>query len=149
VVGVDLSVASLGALRWAAGEAGLHGTRLQVVRACERARRWLAPYAAHSRLNVQDDEDRATAAAQLADAVQAVLGPAPSITVAMEVAEGLAARVLLDRAAGAELLVLGGAAHAERDAIGPVARACLRHSPCPVVVVSMERPGARAQAALR
>jgi hypothetical protein len=31
--------------------------------------------------------------------------PAPSITVTVEVAEGLAARVLLDQAAGAELLV--------------------------------------------
>jgi nucleotide-binding universal stress UspA family protein len=119
-----------------------------VVLACERARRRLAPYAAHSGLRTQDDENRATAAARLADAVQAVLGPAPSVTVAMEVAEGLAARVLLDRAAGAELLVLGGAACAERDAIGPVARACLRHPPCPVVVVSTERPAARAQAAL-
>lgn len=141
VVGVDLSVASLAALKWAADEAGLHGTRLQVVRACERARRWVAPYAAHSRLQAKD-EDGVTAAARLADAVQTVLGPAPSISVAMEVTEGLAARVLLDRAAGAELLVLGGAVSAGRDAIGPVARACLRHPPCPVVVVTTERPGA-------
>jgi nucleotide-binding universal stress UspA family protein len=47
--------------------------------------------------------------------------------------------VLLDRAAGAELLVLGGVASTGRDAIGPVARDCLRHPPCPIVVVSWER----------
>jgi nucleotide-binding universal stress UspA family protein len=137
---VGLSIASLAALKWAAGEAGLHGTRLEVVRACERTHRWLAPYAAHSHLRAHRDEDRAAATARLADAVRTVLGPAPSICIAMEVAEGLAARVLLDRAAGAQLLVLGGAVYAGRDAIGPVARACLRHPPCPVVVVTTETP---------
>ncbi len=81
------------------------------------------------------------AAGQLADAVRAVLGRAPAITVTVEVAEGLAARVLLDRAAGADLLVLGGALSDARDIIGPVARACLHHPPCPVVVVSEESTG--------
>lgn len=135
VVGVDLTSDSLTALRWAAREARLRGTRLQVVRACERAGRWAAPYIPHSR-RTRKDEDSATAAARLADAVQTVLGPTPSITVMLEVAEGLAARVLLDRAEGAELLVLGRAVCAGQDVIGPVARACLRHPPCPVVVVS-------------
>src|SRR4029077_8836942 len=53
--------------------------------------------------------------------------------------EGLATQVLLDRASGAELLVLGGVASTGRDAIGPVARDCLRHPPCPIVVVSWEK----------
>jgi nucleotide-binding universal stress UspA family protein len=62
------------------------------------------------------------------------------VPVTLEVAEGLATQVLLDRAAGAELLVLGGVISTGRDAIGPVARDCLRHPPCPIVVVSWERP---------
>ncbi len=140
VVGVDLSPASLAALRWAATEAGLRGTQLQVVRACERGGRWSAPYALHGRQQ-RREEDRAAAETGLADAMRAVLGPTPAITVRVEVAEGLAARVLLDRAAGAELLVLGGAAGAGQDVIGPVARACLRHPPCPVVVVSTKEAG--------
>jgi nucleotide-binding universal stress UspA family protein len=139
VVGVDLSGASLAALAWAAREAALRGSGLQVVRVCERAS-LVAPYAPHSHLP-QGDEDRAAATARLADAVRAVLGPAPSITVTVEVAEGPAARVLLDQAAGAELLVLGGAAGAGREGIGPVARVCLRHAPCPVVVVGAENAG--------
>ena len=81
------------------------------------------------------------AAARLADAVRTALGPAPSITVTVEVTEGPAARVLLDRAAGAELLVLGGAVGAAQDRIGAVARACLRHPPCPVVVVGTQSTG--------
>jgi nucleotide-binding universal stress UspA family protein len=135
VVGVDLSLASLAALRWAAREAWLREAQLQVVRACEHGGRWFAPYASRSRGPARD-WDRAAAAAGLADAMRTVLGPAPPIAVTVEVAEGLAARVLLDRAAGAELLVLGGTVGEGQDVIGPVARACLRNPPCPVVVVS-------------
>jgi nucleotide-binding universal stress UspA family protein len=54
-----------------------------------------------------------------------------------EVAEGLAARILLERAVGAEMLVLGQAFHRadQRHGAGPVIRACLHASPCPVVVI--------------
>ncbi|HUL28286.1 MAG TPA: universal stress protein [Streptosporangiaceae bacterium] len=138
VVGVDESPASLAALRWAAREAGLRSARLQVVRAWERARWRLAPYASHVCLPPGRDEDRDAAGARLESAVRATLGPASLIPVTVEMAEGLATQVLLDRAAGAELLVLGGVASTGRDAIGPVARDCLRHPPCPIVVVSWE-----------
>jgi nucleotide-binding universal stress UspA family protein len=138
VVGVDESPASLAALRWAGREAGLRGTRLLVVRAWERAVRRAAPYASCIRARSRED-DQVTAAARLEGAVQAALGPAPPIPVTVEVAEGLPTRVLLDRATGAELLVLGGGASTGQDVIGPVARDCLRHPPCPIVVVSWER----------
>jgi nucleotide-binding universal stress UspA family protein len=138
VVGVDESPASLAALRWAAREAGLRATRLEVVRAWERARWPVAPYASRPH-PPGSHEDCAAAGARLAGAVRTMLGPAPAIPVTVEVAEGLATQVLLDRAAGAELLVLGGVASTGRDAIGPVARDCLRHPPCPIVVVSWER----------
>jgi len=62
----------------------------------------------------------------------------PSVPVRTEVAPGLPARVLLERCEGADMLVLGTAcdgAGASRSA-GPVIRACLRRSPCPVVVIS-------------
>ncbi len=138
VVGVDETPASLAALRWAAREAGLRATRLQVVQAWERARWRVAPYASCVRPR-GPDEDRAAAGARLEGAVRTTLGPASAIPVTVEVTEGLATQVLLDRAAGAELLVLGGVASTGRDAIGPVARDCLRHPPCPIVVVSWER----------
>ena len=138
VVGVDESPASLAALRWAAREAGLRAAWLQVVQAWERARWRVAPYASCVRPR-GTDEDRTAAGARLEGAVRTMLGPAPAIPVTVEVAEGLATQVLLDRAAGADLLVLGGVASTGRDAIGPVARDCLRHPPCPIVVVSWER----------
>ena len=138
VVGVDESPASLAALRWAAREAGLRAAWLEVVQAWERARWRVAPYASCVRPR-GTDEDRTAAGARLEGAVRTMLGAASAIPVTVEVAEGLATQVLLDRAAGAELLVLGGVASTGRDAIGPVARDCLRHPPCPIVVVSWER----------
>jgi nucleotide-binding universal stress UspA family protein len=141
VVGVQGSPASLAALRWAGREAGLRGTQMHVVRAREQDARRVAPYAAHASL-VAREEDRQVAGDRVEEAVRATLGPSSSVDVTVEVADGLAARVLLDRAAGAELLVLGSGGGAAPGGIGPVARACLRSAPCPVVVVTTERVGA-------
>ena len=99
VVGVNGSMASLAALRWAAREAGLRQARLHVY---------------------------------------ALLGRSPEVPVDAEVVDGLVAKVLIDRAAGADLLVLGDPATSQLEVIGPVARACLRHAPCPVVVVGAD-----------
>jgi nucleotide-binding universal stress UspA family protein len=131
VVGVHDSPASLAALGWAAREAHLRGAGLQVVRAWERRAGWAsyAPHPGHPGAR----HEPAVMAARLQEAVRALLGPAPAITVTVEVIEGLAARVLLDRAESADLLVLGGTAG---PVSGPVARACLRHAACPVVVVT-------------
>ena len=61
-------------------------------------------------------------------------------------ADGLPARVLIDRSVGAEMLVLGSTSRDQssgpaappvqrRTPLGPVARDCLHAAPCPVVVV--------------
>jgi len=63
---------------------------------------------------------------------------APGVKVRAEEVDGLAARVLLDRCTGADMLVLGTSSDvpgAVRSA-GPVIRACLRRATCPVVVIS-------------
>jgi nucleotide-binding universal stress UspA family protein len=87
------------------------------------------------------EEDRLMAGARLAEAVRPALAGLSEVTVTVKVAEGLTARVLLDHAATAELLVLGSAATDGPQAVGPVAQACLRHAPCPVVVVSAAMAG--------
>jgi nucleotide-binding universal stress UspA family protein len=134
VVGIDGSSASLAALRWAVREAGLRGTALHVVRAWEDSAKRVAPYACHT-CPPDPAEDLLDARQWLEGEVTTAVSCASLVTVTVEIAEGLAARVLLDHAGGAELLVLGSAGCAP-DGIGPVARACLRHAPCPVVVVS-------------
>ncbi len=140
VVGVDGSTGSLAALRWAEREAGLRDAALHVVRAWEDTAKRVAPYASRA-YPPGGPQDHRTAEGRLKADVAAVLGPAPPVTVDVRVAEGLAARVLLDHAVGADLLVLGSATRCAPDGIGPVARACLRHAPCPVVVVSVEMTG--------
>ncbi|HTB55114.1 MAG TPA: universal stress protein, partial [Trebonia sp.] len=62
----------------------------------------------------------------------------PGVLVRTEVADGLAARVLLESCAGADMLVLGTAGDMPGAgwSPGPVIRACLRRAPCPVVVIS-------------
>jgi nucleotide-binding universal stress UspA family protein len=63
----------------------------------------------------------------------------PGVLVRTEVANGLAARVLLESCAGADMLVLGTAGDLPGAgwSAGPVIRACLRRAPCPVVVISV------------
>jgi nucleotide-binding universal stress UspA family protein len=151
VVGVAGSAASAAAVIWAAREAELRGAVLHAVHAWEPADRGRAPYAP-SPYRRESDDERA-AAALLRTVVQEGLGSAPpglasplpgTTEPLLEVTEGLAVQVLLHSAAGAELLVLGGSQPAG-DAVGrtsadlgPVARACLRAAPCPVVTVSTQ-----------
>ena len=139
VAGVYGSPASLAALRWAGREAELRGVGLLVVRAWEDQSKRRAPYASHAG-HWALEEDRLMAGARLAEAVKSALDGPSAVRVTVKVAEGLTARVLLDHAEGAELLVLGSAATAGH-AVGPVAQACLRHAPCPVVVVSADMAG--------
>jgi nucleotide-binding universal stress UspA family protein len=131
VVGVHRTAASDAALDWAVAEARLRGARLHLVMARDPGSFRRAPYA---RPVPRDD----TSADALAQAVARTARMLPSGWVTAELAEGLPAKVLAGSAAGAGLLVLGAARPpgGQADVIGPVARACLRHPPCPVVIVA-------------
>ena len=130
VVGVDGSVESATALRWACREASLRGAEVLAVHAREAPCHPAATYAVSTPAQL-DDVD--------VDVMWRAVLPehAPGVPVRTEVVDGLAARVLLQRCMGADMLVLGTASDvpgALRSA-GPVIRACLRRSPCPVVVI--------------
>lgn len=143
VAGVHSSPAAAPVLQWAAREAQLRHARLEAVCAWENHRKRIAHYA--RRAAPHPDAARLMAGAALEELVRATLGTQPPVPVTMEVTEGLAARVLLERAAGAQLLVIGTGGGSPSQ-VGPVARACLSHAPCPVVVVSAEMMGALAPA---
>ncbi len=138
VAGVHGTAASDAALDWAMREAQLRGARLHLVLARDTAACHRAPYARPGAPAAGDaDADWLTRAAVRA----ARLLPPGRVTT--ELADGLPARILMDRAAGASLLVLGAAPN---GFLGPVARACLRQAPCPVVIVVPE-PDSRRLAA--
>src|ERR1700722_16677502 len=130
VVGVDGSAESAAALRWACREASFRGAEVHAVHVREAKCHSLASYAAAASPSAEDD---------IEEMWRSVLhDQGGALPVRTEVVEGLAPRVLLERCAGADILVLGTASDvpgSSRSA-GPVIRACLRRAPCPVVVIS-------------
>lgn len=134
VVGVDGSVESVAALRWAVREASLRGAEVHAVHVREELCYSVASYAAVPALPTADD-----VSLDVEDLVRSVKDDqAPDIKFRAEVVDGLPARVLLDRCDGAEMLVLGTSNDGPGSprSAGPVIRACLRRASCPVVVIS-------------
>jgi nucleotide-binding universal stress UspA family protein len=133
VVGVDGSQSSRRALHWAAGQAKLTGASLEVVNC------WEIPSVEPSDLPLAstfgDDVRR-----NLQETITEVLGDEPGVEITVSAVEGRAAPALLDAARGASLLVVGSRGHAAFTGmlLGSVSEHCVRHAPCPVVVVRGE-----------
>src|SRR5262245_2865366 len=135
VVGVDGSAESVAALRWACREASLRAAEVLAVLALESACHQVASYAVPA--HRQSGGSWGAARDVLRRSVNEVLSLFPGVSVRTEIAEGLAARVLLDQAADADMLVLGRSSNGPDPyrAAGPVIRACLRAARCPVVII--------------
>lgn len=135
VVGVDGSAESVAALRWACREASLGAAEVLAVLALESACHQIASYAVpvprHPRGSWGGVRE------VLRRAVGEAVRQFPGVSVGTDIAEGLAARVLLDHASDADMLVLGRTPYGPDPsrAAGPVTRACLRGSVCPVVII--------------
>jgi nucleotide-binding universal stress UspA family protein len=142
VAGVDGSPSSLSALSWAVGQAGLTGASVDAVIA------WHYPAAAASGGyglavgSAGPDDFREIAEKIVADATSRIPGPAGDVRVRARVAEGNAARVLLDAADGAALLVVGSRGHGgfTEALLGSVSQHCVQHASCPVVVIRGQDP---------
>jgi nucleotide-binding universal stress UspA family protein len=134
VVGVDGSAGSVSALRWASREASIRDAEVHAVHVREAPLRSPASYAVAALREPRPADD--------SDDSQMWQGVLPDLPqgarVRTETTVGLVARILLERAKGAEMLVLGasGEATAGSGSTGPVIRACLSRAACPVVVIS-------------
>jgi nucleotide-binding universal stress UspA family protein len=134
VVGVDGSPSSEEALRWALAQSALSGQPVHAVIS------WEFPLG-YGAAPLGDFDWAANSAAVLAEAVQHVLGEVradgPAGQVAQHVGRGHPARVLLEEAAGAVLLVVGSRGHGGFTGmlLGSVSQHVVAHAPCPVVVV--------------
>jgi nucleotide-binding universal stress UspA family protein len=135
VVGVDGSAESVAALRWACREASFCAAEVLAVLALESSCHQIASYA----VPVPRHPGGSWGAVRevLRRAVGEAVREFPGVRVRTDIAEGLAARVLLDHASDAVMLVLGRTPYGPDPvrAAGPVTRACLRASVCPVVII--------------
>lgn len=138
VVGVDGSEHSRAALRWAAGEAALRGARLKIV--CAWSYPYVAAAGALTPVLADWEGQRGDAQVALESAVAEVAAGHEGLEVETVVVAGAAARVLLDAAEGADLLVVGSRGHGGFAGLllGSVGQQCVSHAPCPVVVVRGE-----------
>lgn len=135
VVGVDGSEEALHALRWAADLARAVGADLEVVTAYHYTpvgvgSPWVPP------VPVVGEQDMRDSAQQVLDAA-VDRADAADVVVERTVAEGAAAARLRDRAADADLLVVGSRGHGGFAGLllGSVSRRCLSHPDRPVAVV--------------
>lgn len=136
VAGVDGSPCSMAALRWAVRQAGLTGGTVEAVIA------WQYPAAvtgyAWMPIAVVDSDDHAEIAQKaVAEAISNVDTASGDVSISARVQQGYPAPVLIDAAAGADLLVVGSRGHDgfAGALLGSVSMHCVHHAPCPVVVV--------------
>lgn len=132
VVGVDGSDQSLAALRWACEEARLRGDSLDVISA------WSLPtmgFDGSSAEVVDALEGAAEEAVRVAREQLAQV--APELPAETNAVHGHPARVLVERALGADMLVVGsrGLGGFRSLLLGSVSNECSMHSPSPIVIV--------------
>ena len=131
VVGVDGSVPSKAALACAVRQARLTNAAVEAVIA------WEYPLTFGYPLPRSGADHQSLAARAVADAIAEVSGPGKPVKINSRVAEGNAARVLVDASTGAELLVVGSRGHGGfvEALLGSVGQHCVHHASCPVVVI--------------
>jgi nucleotide-binding universal stress UspA family protein len=141
VVGVDGSPSSRAALRWAVRQARFAGGTVDAVIA------WQIPMMLQNYnwapIYVEESGDFAKDAGRRIDAVLSEeIEPADSQLVRSRVIHGHPAQVLLDAAAGADLLVVGSRGHGSfaEALLGSVSQHCVHHAHCPVLIMHGE-PG--------
>jgi nucleotide-binding universal stress UspA family protein len=136
VVGVDGSSTSRAALRWAVRQAKFTHATVEAVIA------WEIPAVVQSYgwapIYVEEEGDFKGDARKTIDAViNEEVAPADSNLVRSVVVNGHPAQVLIDTAAGADLLVVGSRGHGTfaEALLGSVSQHCVHHASCPVLIV--------------
>ena len=131
VVGIDGSPSSLDALAWAARQADLTGSSLEIVMTWEwpSSLGWAVPVPD----NFDPEEDVQKA---LEKAVAAVHAEHPQVSIDPRVVNGHPAPILVEASKGADLLVVGSRGHGEFVGmlIGSVSEYCATNAHCPVLV---------------
>lgn len=140
VVGVDGSSAANAALAWAVRQAELTAATVEAIIAWHYPVAFGAgPFAPAGTL--LDTDFAATASTVLSDAISETVDPRCPVKVSSTVRQGNAPEILLEAARGADLLVVGSRGHGgfTEALLGSVSQHCVRHAPCPVVIIREAR----------
>lgn len=136
VVGVDGSENAAAALAWAVEEGRRRGITVEAVHA------WQEPVVGGTAAGlvpvpIDTEAFEQGSRQQLDHAVEAVVDDETGVDVQRLLIHDSPARALLDRAAGAELLVVGRRGHGGFMGLllGSVSQQIVWHAPCPVVIV--------------
>lgn len=131
VAGVDGSPSSLDALSWAARQADLTGSTLEIVMTWE----WPESYGWAVPVPTDFDPEQDVRNA-LEGAVASVRATYPDLSIDPRVVSGHPAPILVEASKGADLLVVGSRGHGEFVGmlIGSVSEYCATNAHCPVVV---------------
>ncbi len=145
VVGVDGSACADLALTWALRQALLLGADLDAVSSWPTPALVSGAMGFGASFDVTSLDLAGPTSEVLDEAVAAAVGKVPgaeTVTVRPRVGEGYPARVLLEAADGADLLVVGSRGHGELSGmlLGSVGLHCVTHASCPVVVVRDPQP---------
>ena len=131
VVGIDGFESSTAALRWAIHQAKLTGAVVEAVTA------WHIPPSSGlvSAADMPDYQDDARMV--LIEAIAETCMIDADVEVCPRVVEGRAGPVLIEAAEDADLLVVGNRGHGglAEALLGSVGQYCVRHAPCPVVIM--------------
>jgi nucleotide-binding universal stress UspA family protein len=136
VVGVDGSPESLAALRWAADQASLSGSRLEAVNVYEPVAEISFAFGGYPAVNPIDPAmAKHSALVALETCVHRVMRDEDDVEM-VALADGSPSKALTHLATGADMLVLGAHhRHGLGLLLGSTAASCVRHAICPVVVV--------------
>ena len=132
VVGVDGSDSSYEALSWAAAQAEITGSEIEIVTAWEipNTYGWYPPYP-------EEYDPEADARRMLQAIAEKAAREHPGLKVDIRVMEGHPAPALIEASRNAQLLVVGSRGHGAfvEMLLGSVSQHCVSHCACPVVVV--------------
>lgn len=136
VVGVDGSPSSIRALEWALDQAELTGATVRAIYAWEPPGNWGAKVPVYPGSDMVEEAE-----AKLAQSIEEATTGRTAVEVSQQVAKGHPAKILIEAAKDADLLVMGNRGHGgfAGALLGSVTQHCIHHAACPVTVVRVEQ----------
>ena len=133
IVGVDGSPSSNAALEWAAQEAEIRGSTLELIHA------WNYPNLGYEGYVAVLEDFEKDASALLNEVVASVRKNYPNLKLVSPLIQGPTAQTIMDRAKEADMVVVGSRGRGGFSALllGSVGQQLVHHCPAPVVIIHL------------